>query len=56
MVELLFPKSGHRVSRAEAAATEPEREWDVKQEFRTQLGVSKLAPPHIYRHRHGHTT
>ena len=45
-------KSGHKVTKAEVAATEPEDEWDVKMEFGTQLGVSKMVPPHIYSHNH----
>ena len=47
MVESLDPKSKHKVTEAEVTATEPEDKWDVKMEFRTQLGVSKPVPPHI---------
>ena len=45
-------KSSHKVTKAEVAATEPEDEWDIKMEFRTQLGVSKPVPPYIYTHNH----
>ena len=45
-------KSNRKVDQAEVAATEPEDEWDVKMEFRTQLGVSKPVPPHIYTYNH----
>ena len=48
MVKSLDPSQITRSDQAEVAATEPEDELDVKMEFRTQLGVSKLVPPHIY--------